>query len=181
MKVNAVDNSRVRNLAFLIALILLYAVPTYFISVLAKEPVKLTLDIVSVLMMAFGVIGMWLIAEETWRAFWNGSQDRTAIALFGLFSLFFTVVTMRSYGVTTRNSMSADAYLSGTYVYSFLVYFQFIALWLFTRASTPPSVPGKRGRWGQIVVGIIIGAVVASSKVLEPVIMFFGRLLNRMF
>lgn len=181
MKVKAVDNSRVRNWAVLIVLILVYAIPTFIISWLSPEPVKLTLDIFSVLMIAFGIVGLWLVSEETWAAFWAGERDRTALALYGLFTLFLSVILMRSYGVATRRNESLDAYLSSTYIYSALVYVQMAGLWLFSRASTPPSLPSKKSRWGQFALGILIGVLLASSRAIEPVLMALGRIWSRLF
>lgn len=168
------DSSRVRNLAALFVLILVYTIPALLI------PYDRMLDVVSVFMLVFGISGLYLIAEETWESFWAGDRSRTSLALYGLFALFLSVITMRSYGILTRNVESAT-WITETYTYSALVYLQFIGLMLFSRASTPPTVARKSSRWGQLLIGIVIGALVASSKALEPMLMGLGRLWSKLF
>ncbi len=171
-----VDNSRVRNLAVLFVLVAIFTVPSLFLSN------STILDIVSFLMLVFGVSGLYLIAEEVWGSFWSGMRDRASLALYGLFALFLSVVVMRTYGILTRNSEAANALLSPTYTYAAMVYLQFVGLFLFSRASTPPTVVNKRApRWGQLIVGILIGALVASSRILEPVLASVGKVFTRFF
>lgn len=167
-------SSRVKNIAVVLVLALFYIIPALFL------PYERMLDLVSFLMLVFGIIGIGLILEESWGAFWSGDRDRSALALYGLFALFISVVVMRTYGILTRNVEGA-AWLTETYMYSVLVYIQLIGLWLFSRASTPPTVSPKRSRWGQLIIGVVIGAIVASSKALEPILMAVGRLWSRLF
>lgn len=169
-----IDNSRVRNLAVVLVLAAVFAIPAFFI------PSHLMLDIVSLLMLVFGIAGLWLISQEAWVSFWDGNRDRASLALYGLFALFLSVVMMRSYGILTRNVAGAE-WLSDTYTYSALVFVQGIGLWLFSRASTPPTVASKGGRWGQLAIGIIIGALIASSRILEPALMAIGKIFGRIF
>lgn len=168
------DNPRIRNVAVLLVLCLLYIIPALFI------PYDRMLDLVSFLMLVFGITGLYLITEEAWGAFWAGERDRTALALYGLFALFLSAVAMRTYGILTRNVEGAS-WLTETYTYSSLVFLQFVGLFLFSRASTPPTVARKGGRWGQFALGILIGALIASSKALEPVLVAIGKLWSRVF
>lgn len=167
------DNSRIRNLAFLIILVAVFSIPSFFLSH------DLMLDLVSFLMMIFGISGLYLIGEETWSAFWAGNRDRASIALYGLFTLFLSVVLMRSYGILTRNVEGAG-WLQETHLYAGFVAVQLTGLWLFSKASAQGVVPTKQSRFGQLIVGIIIGALVASSKAIEPVLMFFSKLFGRL-
>lgn len=169
------DNSRVRNLAVLLVLVMLFAIPAIFV------PSSIMLDIVSFFMLVFGIAGMYLIAQEVWTSFWSGLRDRASLALYGLFSLFFSVVMMRTYGILTRNSDAAEAILAPTHAYGVMVYVSFIGLWLFSRASTPPTVADKGGKYGQLVVGIILGALIASSKLLEPILAGVSKFFPRIF
>lgn len=169
------EPSRVRNLAVLIILAVAFAVPAIFI------PQERMLDIVSGLMFLFGVLGFYFIANASWEAFWSGRRDRASVALYGLSALFLSIMAMRSYGILTRNVESIDAMLSPTHTYAVFVYLQFIGLYLFTRASEAPTVPARPTRWGQLFVGVIIGALIASSKMLEPALMFIGKCLAMVF
>lgn len=166
------DNSRIRNLAFLIVLMAIFTIPSLFLSH------DLMLDAVSFLMLVFGISGIYLITEETWAAFWSGSRDRASLALYGLFTLFLSVVLMRSYGILTRNVEGAG-WLQETHLYAGFVSVQLIGLWLFSKASAQGVVPTKQSKWGQLFVGIIIGALVASSKALEPILMGISKLFGR--
>lgn len=166
------NHPRVRNLAVLIILGLIFTIPAIFI-----EHDRM-LDIVSLLMLVFGVVGIYLIANETWASFWDGARDRASLALYGLFALFLSVVVMRSYGILTRNVESVK-WLETTHVYAAMVYVQFAGLWLFSRASTQGELPTRRNKWGQLIAGIIIGSIIASSKVLEPILAGMGKLMGR--
>lgn len=168
------DNSRIRNLAVLVVLMAVFTVPAIFLNH------DLMLDGVSFLMLAFGISGLYLITEETWAAFWAGSRDRASLALYGLFSLFLSVVMMRSYGILTRNVEGAG-WLQETHLYAGFVAVQLTGLWLFSKASAQGVVPTKQSKWGQLIVGIIIGALVASSKAVEPILMFLSKLFGRIF
>jgi hypothetical protein len=168
------DHPRVRNLSVLIVLSALFMIPSFFIS---RDHM---LDIVSVLMLVFGIAALALISGEVWEAFWEGNRDRVAVGLYGLFALLLSVIVMRSYGILTRN-VDAAKWLQETNTYAAMVYLQFVGLWLFFRASTPPTVPAKRSRWGQLVLGIFLGILLASSKALEPILMWVGKMLGRMF
>lgn len=167
------DNSRVRNLSVFLILCAAYIVPAIFI------PHDRMLDLVSLLMLVFAVSAFWMIAGETWGAFWAGHRDRAALGLMGLFAVFLSVILMRTYGILTRNVEGAE-WITDTHVYSAMVFLQFVGLWLFSRGATTPAVEGRRGRWGQLVVGVIIGALIASSKALEPILMFFSKLIGRL-
>jgi len=169
------EPSRVRNFAVLIVLCAIFTVPALFME---RGPL---LDGVSFLMIIFGVVGLWQVTPEAWEAFWHGSRDRYALGLYGLFALFLSVVLMRTYGITTRNNVSANAVLEDTHVYAALVFIQFAGLLLFTRGASAPTVSGKRTRWGQLIGGILIGILLTSSKFLEPVLMFFSKLFSRIF
>lgn len=169
------DPSRVRNFAVLIILCAIFTIPAIFME---RGPL---LDSVSFLMLLFGGIGLWQVSGEAWGAFWSGSRDRYALGLYGLFALFLSVVLMRTYGITTRNNVSANMALETTHVYAALVFIQFAGLLLFTRGASAPAVAGKRTRWGQLIGGILIGALLTSSKFLEPVLMFFSKLFSRIF
>lgn len=168
------SNSPVRNLAILIVLAALFIIPSFFVTH------DLALDIVSFFMLVFGISGLWLVTEETWNSFWAGSRDRASLALYGIFSLFLSVVLMRSYGILTRNVEGAG-WLQETHLYAGFVFIQFVGLWLFSRASTQGVVPTKQSRFGQLIAGIVIGILVASSKMIEPILMTIGKILNRIF
>lgn len=166
------DNSRVRNLAVLLILALAYIIPAIFI------PQDRMLDLVSLFMLVFAISAMWMIAGETWLSFWAGHRDRAALGLMGLFAVFLSVILMRTYGILTRN-VDGASWLTDTHVYSAMVFLQLIGLWLFSRGATTPAVEGRRSRWGRLIVGVIIGALIASSKMLEPALMWIGRLMGR--
>ena len=163
------EHPRLRNIGVLLVLALIYIIPALFVDS------RHMLDIVSGPMLIFGLYALWIIAGEAWGAFWDGRSDRTAYALFGLSLLLFSVDIMRAYGLGTRNFTGLE-WLENTHLYPVAIYCQFCGIWLFTRASTPPSIEPRRGGLGQLVAGVIIGAVVASSKMLEPVMMFVGKL-----
>jgi small-conductance mechanosensitive channel len=166
------DHPRIRNFGILIVLVVLFSLPTIFL------PPSLMLDVVSLLMLIFGCTGLYLITAEAWDAFWQGYRDRASLALYGLFALFLSVVLMRTYGILTRNVEGAE-WLSETYAYSALVAVQLVGLWLFSHASTPPSVATKGGRWGQLIVGVIIGSLIGASKLFEPIVAAVGKLVAR--
>lgn len=168
------ENSKVRNLAAFLILCAAYIVPAIFISH------DRMLDLVSLLMLVFAISAFWMIAGETWGAFWSGQRDRASLGLMGLFAVFLSVILMRTYGIMTRNVTAAE-WLTDTHVYSAMVFLQFVGLWLFSRGATTPAVEGRRSRWGQMIVGIIIGALIASSKALEPILMFVSKLFSRIF
>lgn len=163
------EPSRVRNLAVLLVLVSIFTIPAIFI-----EHDRM-LDIVSGLMLLFGAIGFYFIAGEAWRAFWAGDRDRTAVGLYGLSTIFISITGMRAYGILTRNFVAVDSFLTPTHTYAVFVFMQFVGLWLFTRASEAPTVPARPTRWGQLFIGIVIGGLIASSKLLEPILMFIGK------
>lgn len=169
------DNSRVRNLAIILALAIAYTVPAIFLS-----PQNM-LDIVSVPMLVFGLWGIYIVFGETWGAFWAGEQSKTALGLFSLFALLLSVVIMRPYGIATRNVAGAEDYLSTTHILPIALTIQALGLYLFTRASAAPYVPSKRTGWGQLIAGILIGALVASSRILEPGLLFVSKMFSRIF
>lgn len=168
------SKSPTRNLAIVSVLIALYVVPALFLSP------QTMLDIISVPMLVFGMYGLYLLSPETWRSFWDGDQSRAAVALYGLSSLLLSVVIMRPYGIADRNIPSLD-WLSTTHIFPIALFIQAIGLMLFTRASSTPKVGSKRSGVGQLVAGIVIGALVASSRVLEHVFVFIGKILSRIF
>lgn len=168
------SNSPVRNLAVVIVLAVVFISPSLFMS---REAL---IDTVSFLMLVYGVIGLYLIAHETWVSFWSGERDRESLALYGIFALFLSVVLMRSYGILVRN-VSGLEWLEETHLYASFIFVQFIGVWLFSRASTQSVMMTKQNKWGQLIIGIIIGALVASSRVVEPVLMAIGKLFGRLF
>lgn len=163
------ENSRVRNISVALVLILLYLVPAIWI------PGQTMLDIVSWPMLAFGLYLLFIVAVETISAFWAGRSDKVALGLFGLFLIFISVDITRPYGIISRNITGADEWLKDTHIYGVAIYLQFIGLYFFTRGASTPHVEGRRTRWGQLVAGVIIGLLLATSKVLEPVLMFVAR------
>lgn len=167
------DNSRVRNLSILIVLGLIYTIPALFLTP------HLMLDIISVPMLVYGLYGLYLLFPETWRSFWSGDQTRAAIGLYGLSLLLMSVVIMRPYGIADRNIPNA-AWLASTHIFPIALFMQAIGLMLFTRASSTAYIPTQKTKWGQLIAGIIIGALVATSKVLEPVLMAIGKLFGRL-
>lgn len=169
------DNSRVRNLAFVLVLALIYIIPALFLS-----PHSM-LDIVSVPMLVFGLYGFYLVFGETWEAFWAGERNKAAIGLFSLFSLLLSVIIMRPYGIASRNIPGAEAYLETTHIFPVALFLQAIGLYLFTLASSAPYVPSRRSGWVQLIAGMIIGALVISSRALEPALMFISKLFGRIF
>lgn len=168
------EPSRVRNLAVALVIIAIYTALAIFI------PAPTMLDIVSVPMLVFGAYGLYLLFPESWEAFWHGERDRRALGLFGLTALLLSVVAMRPYGIITRNIEGTD-WLSETHIYPIALSFQAVGLWLFTRASETPTVTSRRPGWGKLVAAFVIGVLVASSKILEPILMFMGRLFSRIF
>ncbi len=168
------DNSRVRNLAFVLVLVILYAIPGYFL------PPSTMLDIISVPMLVFGLYALYLLFPETWKSFWQGDQSRAAIGLYGLSTLLISVVIMRPYGIADRNIPSLD-WLPSTHIFPIALFIQAVGLMLFTRASTAPALGTSRSGWGQLVAGIVIGALVVSSRALEPLIVFLGKVWSSIF
>lgn len=168
------NHPRIRNLAVLLVLVLIYAIPAIFVS-----PNHM-MDLASGPMMIFAIYALFLITPEAWDAYWEGRSDRTAYALFGLSLLLVSIVVMRSYGLVTRN-IGSMAWLEETYVYSAAIYAQFVGVFLFSRASTPPTVSPRRAGIGHVVAGVVIGTVIASSKMLEPLLAFVGKMLGRLF
>ena len=165
------EHPRLRNIGVLIVLVLVFVIPAMFIS-----PNHM-MDLASGPMLVFSCYALFLIASEAWEAFWVGKSDRTAFALFGLSLLFSSIIVMRSYGLLTRN-ISGMAWLEDTYLYAAAIYCQFVGVFLFSRASAAPSVKPRSVGVGQLMAGVIIGAVVASSKVLEPALAMVGKLLG---
>lgn len=168
------EPSRVRNLAVLLVLIAVYTIPAIFV------PASIMLDVVSVPMLVFGAFALYLIIGEAWDDFWSGEQSRRAIGLFALTAILLSVVVMRPYGIITRN-IEGTGWLSETHIYPVALSIQAVGLWLFTRASETPTVTSRRPGWGKLVAAFVIGVLVASSKVLEPILMFLGRLFSRIF
>ncbi len=168
------EEPRVSNWAILAVLVLAYVIPSFFI-----KP-NMMLDIVSVPMLVFGIYGLYILGGETIAAMNAKSRDRAALGLFGLFALLLSVVIMRPYGILTRN-VTAASWLSDTHAFAFALYLQAIGLWLFTRASAAPYVPAKHSSWGQLIIGIIIGALIASSRWLEMGLIGVGKIFGRLF
>lgn len=169
------DNSRVRNVSVLIVLSLVYAIPAIWV------PGQTMLDIVSWPMLFFGLVLFYMVMEEALTAFWAGRADKVALGLFGLFLIFLSVDIMRPYGIISRNVEGAKEWLELTHFYGVAVYMQFIGLYLFTRGAATAQVEGRRTKWGQLVAGIVIGLLLATSKILEPVLMFASKLFSRIF
>lgn len=168
------DHPRIRNLAMLIVLVLIYIIPAFFVS-----PDRM-LDLASGPMMVFAIYALFLLAPEAWSAYWEGQSDRTAYALFGLSLLLTSIVTMRGYGLLTRNVEGLE-WLENSYVYSAAIYAQFVGVFLFSQASTPPTVSPRRAGMGHVIAGVVIGILVASSKMLEPLLAMIGKVLGRVF
>jgi len=164
------EHSTFRNWAAVIVLALVYIIPALFVS-----PQHM-LDILSIPMLVSGGYGICLIASETWKAFKSGDQSRSALGLFGIFALLTSVVIMRPYGISSRNIEGADAWLETTHIFPIALYLQAIGLALFSRASAAPMVPTKGRGVGQIVAGVVIGVLIASSKALDPILMFVSKL-----
>lgn len=169
------DKRPSRNLAVALVLIATYAIPALFI-----EP-QTMLDIISVPMLVFGGWGLCILFVETWRAFISGEQGRAALGLFGIFLLLVSVVVMRPYGVATRNIAGAKDWLDSTHILPVALYLQALGLMFFTRASAAPYVPSKGRGIGQLIAGVVIGILVASSKALEPVLVWVGKIISRFF
>lgn len=169
------DQNSLRNVAVLIVLALVYIVPALFI------PSQAMLDIVSVPMLVFGAYAIYLVIGEAFNDFWSGRQDRAALGLFALTAILISVVITRPYGIITRNVEGASAILEPTHIYPIALYIQAIGLMLFSRASTPSAVAHKHTGIGQLVAGIVIGALVASSKVLEPILAGIGKIAGKLF
>jgi len=165
------DHPRLRNIGVLIVLILIFSIPALFFS-----PNQM-MDAASGPMLVFSCYAMFLIAGESWSAFWEGRSDRTAYALFGLTLLFASIIVMRSYGLVTRNIPGTE-WVEHTHLYACAIFAQFVGVFLFSRASTPPSVTPRKAGIGQLVAGVMIGAIIASSKVLEPALAMVGKLLG---
>lgn len=168
------ESTRLRNVAVFLVLAVVFFLPTLFLSP------DHSLDLWGFLMIVFGIVGLSMVAGEAWTSFWSGSRDRAALALYGLSALFLSVIAMRAYGIVTRN-IAGTEWISDSYAYSGFVFIQFIGLYLFSQASTPPSVSPHRTRYGQLITGILIGALIASSRALEPILLFLSKLWNRMF
>ena len=168
------DHPRLRNIGVLIVLILIFAIPAIFVS-----PSHM-MDVTSGPMLVFAGYALILIAGEAWDAFWTGKSDRTAFALFGLCLLFGSIIVMRSYGLVTRNVPSL-AWIEDTHVYAAAIFAQFTGVFLFSRASAPLVVSPRKSSMGQLFAGIIIGALIASSKLLEPLLAGVGRIMGRLF
>lgn len=169
------DNRPSRNIAVALVLIAVYAIPALFV-----EP-QTMLDVISVPMLVFGGWGLYILLMETLKAFASGEQGRAALGLFGIFLLLFSVVVMRPYGIASRNIVGAKDWLDSTHILPIALYLQALGLMFFTRASVAPYVPSKGRGIGQLIAGVVIGILVASSRVLEPVLIaiskFFGRVL----
>ena len=169
------DKRPSRNIAVALVLIATYTIPALFI-----EP-QTMLDIISVPMLVFGGWGLCILFMETWRAFVSGDQGRAALGLFGIFLLLVSVVVMRPYGVATRNVVGAKEWLDATHILPIALYLQALGLMFFTRASAAPYVPSKGRGIGQLIAGVVIGILVASSKALEPVLMWISKIFTRTF
>jgi len=169
------DKTPHRNVAVALVLIATYAVPALFI-----DP-QTMLDIISVPMLVFGGWGLYILFMETWKAFSSGEQGRAALGLFGIFLLLVSVVVMRPYGIATRNIVGAKDWLDSTHILPVALYLQALGLMFFTRASAAPYVPSKGRGIGQLIAGVVIGILVASSKALEPVLMWVSKLFGRFF
>lgn len=167
------ERPRIQNIAILLALIIIY-LPLLFLTN------QTALDIVSVPLLVFAVWSFSLIAGEATQTFWRGDRRRSALALYGLFAIFLSVMVTRIYGLVTRN-LDGTGWLDDSHIYSMALYLQFIGLYVFTRGATHPSVIASKNRYGQLIAGVIIGAIVASSRLLEPILMFCGKLFNRIF
>lgn len=165
------EPSRVSNIAVLLVLGIVYTAFGIFI------PSPRMMDIVSVPMLVFGLYGLYLLFPEAWSAFWAGERDRRALGLYGLTALLLSVVAMRPYGIITRNVPGAD-WLEDTHIYPVALSLQALGLWLFTRASETPTVDARRPGWGRIIIAFIIGVLVASSKMLEPLVWFVGKAIS---
>lgn len=167
------DHFRYRNLAVALVIVIAYTVPALFLSP------QTMLDIVSVPMLVFGLWSAAVMVNEAWEAFWSGDQSRAALGLMGLFSIFISIIIMRPYGIIDRNVPSID-WLSSTHIFPVALTFQAVGLFLFSRASQPPIIEAKRGRWGKLVLGIVIGILVGSSKLLEPAIAVVAKVFSSM-
>lgn len=182
------EPSRVRNLAVLFALAIIYVIIRLVVQTMQGLGLieilsvpQTMLDILSVPMLLFGLYALYLIIGEAWDDFWAGEQTRRALGLFALSALLISVVAMRPYGIITRNVEGADDVLSKTDIYPIALYVQALGLWLFTRASETPTVGAKRPGWGRIIAAFVIGVLVASSRALEPSLMFVSKLFARIF
>lgn len=165
------SHPRIQNIAVLIVLTLIYLIPAFFLSNDA------TLDLVSVPLLIFGMWSFFLISGEAMQTFWEGQRGRAALALYGLFAIFLSVVATRLYGLTTRNLHGAG-WLDESHIYSAAIYIQFIGLWMFTRGASTPTVGVSRSGWSQLIAGVVIGAIIASSKLLEPILVLVGKALS---
>lgn len=168
------DNPRVQNFGVLFVLALIYIIPSIFL------PNEVMLDAVSVPLLVFGMWSFFLLARETSETFWEGQRGRAALALYGLFAVFLSVIITRSYGLLTRNT-NLTGTLDDTHIYSAALYIQFIGLWLFTRSAASPAISPAKNNFGQLVAGIILGAILASSRLLEPLLVMCGKMFNRLF
>lgn len=173
------DNSRTRNLAVLVVLALLYVVTAFCVSFIPNQVTSQTmLDIVSVPMLVFGIYSLWIILGEAWGDFWAGKRDRAALGFFGLTAILISVVVMRPYGIATRN-IPGIQWLEHTHIYAIALYIQAIGLMLFTRGAAPTTVQARKSGIGQLVAGVIIGALIGASKVLEPILSGIGKVIGK--
>lgn len=176
MRPNTVtEPSRVRNLAVLLVLVIVYIAIRIFV------PPQSMADIVSVPMLLFGLFGLYLLLPETWAALWAGERDRRSLGLYGLAALLISVVAMRPYGIASRNIDGAKNWLDQTDILPVALAIQALGLWLFTRASETPTVASKHTGLGKIIAAFLIGVLVASSKMLEPILAFVSKLFSRVF
>jgi len=166
------DHPNVKNISVLLVLIAAFTIPALFLS---KESMQ---DLVSVLMLVFACTSFYLVAGETWRSFWEDDRSRVALGLYGLFAVFLSVILTRTYGIMDRN-VAGFWWVKETHTYSAFIFIQFVGLMMFARSSTPPSAPVKRSRWGQIILSLVIGLLIGSSKALEPILMWVGRWVGR--
>lgn len=164
-----------RNVAVALVLTATYVIPALFV-----EP-QTMLDIISVPMLVFGGWGLCILFMETWKSFTSGDQSRAALGLFGIFLLLVSVVVMRPYGIATRNVPGAKEWLDSTHILPVALYLQALGLMFFTRASAAPYVPSKGRGIGQLIAGVVIGVLVASSKAVETILMGVGKIFSRLF
>ena len=169
------EPSRVRNLAVLLVLVILYIAVRIFVA-----PQTMA-DIVSVPMLVFGAYGFYLLFEEFWVSFWSGDQSRRALGLFGLTALLASVIIMRPYGITSRNVVGADGWLEQTDILPIALALQAVGLWLFTRASETPTVISRKAGWGKVLGALLVGILVGSSKMLEPILITVSKFFSRVF
>lgn len=168
------NHPRIQNLAVLIVLVFLYLIPALLV------PHEIMLDLVSAPLLVFGTYSLILLAQETGENFWEGQRSRAALALYGLFALFLSVIVTRSYGLVTRN-LEGTGWLAESHIYSAALYIQFVGLWMFNKSAASPPIGPKKSGLGQLIAGVILGAIIVSSRLLEPVLALIGKVFSRVF